>query len=64
MRPYYLETIHSNMIQRCRNPRHPDFRYYGARNIKVCMRWLGRYGMHRFCVDILRHLGPSRLLKN
>jgi hypothetical protein len=24
----------------------------------MCKRWLGRYGMHRFAIDILRHLGP------
>lgn len=54
----YLETIYNNMVSRCCNTRHPDFKYYGAKKIKVCKRWLGRFGMHRFVVDVLRHLGP------
>lgn len=29
----------SNMRGRCRNPTHPNYRYYGARGIKVCDRW-------------------------
>lgn len=28
-----------NMIQRCTNPNRPDYRYYGARGIKVCTAW-------------------------
>jgi len=27
------------MLQRCRDPRHNSFRYYGARGISVCARW-------------------------
>lgn len=27
------------MKQRCRNPNHKDFKYYGARGIDVCERW-------------------------
>ena len=27
------------MKQRCQNPAHKDYRYYGARGIKVCERW-------------------------
>lgn len=27
------------MIQRCRNERHPAFKDYGARGIRVCERW-------------------------
>jgi hypothetical protein len=59
MKPCYLETIFFNMVQRCRNSRHPDFRFYGGRGIKVCKRWTGSYGLHRFCLDILRYLGPK-----
>ena len=29
----------ANMIQRCENPKNPDFSYYGGRGIKVCGRW-------------------------
>jgi hypothetical protein len=28
------------MLQRCTNPRQPVYKYYGARGIKVCERWL------------------------
>lgn len=28
-----------NMMNRCTNPKNQDFRYYGARGIKVCKRW-------------------------
>lgn len=27
------------MIQRCTNPRHPRWKYYGARGITICQRW-------------------------
>jgi len=27
------------MRNRCSNPNHADFKYYGARGIKVCERW-------------------------
>lgn len=49
------------MILRCRNPRRADFRWYGARGIQVCPRWLteevGGYpggGFEMFLLD----LGP------
>lgn len=28
------------MIQRCNNPNHKMFKYYGERNINVCKRWM------------------------
>lgn len=27
------------MIQRCTNPNHPRWKYYGARGIRVCQSW-------------------------
>jgi hypothetical protein len=30
----------SNMKQRCLNPRHPSYDYYGGRGISVCEEWL------------------------
>jgi hypothetical protein len=34
-----LYSTWESMRQRCNDPRHPSFRYYGARGIKVCARW-------------------------
>lgn len=31
--------IWQGMVTRCGNPRAKDFRYYGARGIRVCRRW-------------------------
>lgn len=32
-----------NIKQRCGNPRHPLFKYYGARNIQICEEWLNDF---------------------
>jgi hypothetical protein len=32
-----------NMKQRCLNPNDPRYKYYGARGIKVCDRWLNSF---------------------
>ena len=37
------------MIQRCTNPKHKDFSYYGARGIKVDPRWKD---VHKFVEDM------------
>lgn len=29
-----------NMIQRCTNPKHPEYKNYGARGIRVCRKWV------------------------
>lgn len=29
----------SNIIQRCTNPAHPNFKHYGGRGVSVCDRW-------------------------
>jgi hypothetical protein len=28
-----------NMRQRCTNTKHPDFKFYGGREVKICKRW-------------------------
>lgn len=38
------------MIERCENPKHDNYRYYGARGIKVCARW--RHSFPTFLADI------------
>lgn len=37
-----LDVIHSNMIQRCTNPKHPFYARYGGRGISVCLEWKKR----------------------
>lgn len=27
------------MLQRCRDPNHPDWKWYGAKGVRVCERW-------------------------
>jgi hypothetical protein len=34
-----LDIIHSNIIQRCTNPRNPAYERYGGRGITVCEEW-------------------------
>ena len=36
------------MIQRCFNPKHPAYGYYGAKGITVCAEWIGPGGFERF----------------
>ena len=38
------------MKARCTNGRHVDFKYYGARGIKVCVRWLNSF--EKFLADM------------
>lgn len=34
-----LYWVWGNMIQRCTNPKRPDYKNWGGRGIKVCERW-------------------------
>lgn len=43
-----------SMLQRCRNPKAPNYYLYGGRGIKVCDRWVGREGFPQF----LKDMGP------
>lgn len=38
--------------QRCFNKKHPQYKSYGGRGIKVCDRWRGRNGLKRFLEDM------------
>lgn len=40
------------MKKRCYYDKHPQYRNYGGRGIKVCERWLGPYGFHNFIDDM------------
>lgn len=35
-----IYKVWNAMIQRCSNPKSPNFKYYGGRGIKVCQEWL------------------------
>ena len=52
----YIEVLWTNITQRCTNPRHPDYAYYGARGITIYSRWQG--SSLPFREDILGELGP------
>lgn len=38
------------MKERCHNPKNPDYKYYGARGITVCIRW--RNSLQHFVEDM------------
>ena len=38
-----LYRIHYNMIQRCINPNHGDYKWYGGKGISVCDEWMNSY---------------------
>jgi len=40
------------MIQRCTNPNTKGYKNYGGRGVRVCDRWLGRYGFENFIEDM------------
>src|SRR5687768_13470661 len=44
-------TSWENMIQRCKNPKHPRWSVYGGRGIRVCEEW------KKFS-NFLRDMGP------
>lgn len=40
------------MLQRCYNPKHPQYKYWGGRGIKVCDHWRGPDGFRHFIEDM------------
>ena len=45
-------TKYMAMLQRCNNPNSHNYKYYGARGISVCARWLGKDGFDNFVMDL------------
>ena len=44
-----LRLVRMGMKQRCYNPKHDHYKYYGARGIKVCDEWLNnKNGLNNF----------------
>jgi hypothetical protein len=46
-----------NMLERCRNERHPGYPYYGGRGIVVCSRW--RDSFEAFLTDMGERPSPD-----
>lgn len=46
--PYRIKYIFNGMKQRCNNPNHDSYKYYGGRGIKVCDEWLDKDGLLKF----------------
>lgn len=48
MRHTRLYTIYASMKQRCYDPNRENYKYYGAKGVKVCDEWLGEHGFENF----------------
>ncbi len=57
-----LYSTYRGMLSRCYDPASPSYRYYGARGITVCERWLGSDGLSRFVTDVGSKPGPEYTL--
>jgi hypothetical protein len=47
-----LFATYHNMKARCNNPKLDNYKYYGAKGIKVCEEWLGKKGLITFIQDM------------
>jgi len=47
------------MIQRCTNPKHKFYKYYGGAGVKVCERWLT---FENFLADLGKRPSPKHTL--
>jgi len=57
LKSHPLYKVWWSMVQRCTNPRRPDWADYGGRGITVCDRWLDAGA---FVADIEAWLGPRQ----
>jgi hypothetical protein len=48
--PEYV--IWAQMVQRCTNPKHKNWNYYGGRGIAVCEQWINSFE------EFFKHIGP------
>lgn len=54
--------VHSNMVQRCTNPKNQNYAHYGGRGITICKRWLGLRGVETFVSDMGLRPTPGHTL--
>lgn len=54
-----LYRTHANMKRRCYDENCNMYKYYGARGIKMCDRWLGKEGFMNFLADMGEKPTPS-----
>ena len=47
-----LHEVWRGMVKRCYYEKHPQYKNYGGRGIKVCDRWLGVDGFDNFLEDM------------
>lgn len=45
---FKIKRRYYDMMGRCNNPNLRNYKYYGARGIKVCEEWLGKQGKENF----------------
>lgn len=45
-----LHSTFTNMLTRCYNPNHPQFKYWGGKGVTVCARWF--YSFDQFVEDM------------
>ena len=43
-----LRTLHAQMLARCYNPKSWNYKWYGAKGVRVCEEWQGDEGSTRF----------------
>jgi hypothetical protein len=51
-RHHELYSTWAGIRQRCNNPKHPHYKDYGGRGIKICARWDGPKGFPSFLSDM------------
>ena len=54
-----LHFLWLKILQKCRNPKDPNYRYYGGRGISVCSRWDSYKNFHD---DVGPHPGAGMTL--
>lgn len=52
--------VYDNMMSRCNNPKHIDYKLYGGRGIKICPEWSGNFA--KFYEDLGPRPSPEHQL--